>query len=564
MTNLSSVSKAYLAALVALVVAAGAAAWAALHGFWGEAAAAAAEMVLLLLAASWLRRASNSVGKAIAALDKAAEGNLRARILGIRGHGNIGRMLGNINRLIDQMEAFTKETDAAMKAAMEGRFYRKILQRGLRGDFATYSASVNATLDTMAANAQRLAQFEARMLNNAVTVNMTVNEGAIANARIVGGIRSAVIDAQGMAAATEELVAGVEEISHNSQQVAGISDRARAVTEEARHVVETAMTEFTAIETAVSEAGTRVQALSQSSEAIGEILSSIEDIASQTNLLALNATIEAARTGEAGKGFAVVAHEVKGLATQTARATEDIARRIATLRQEMSGIVTTMSQGTAAIADGRQAMESMAAHIADVSAMVGDSTHRMTDISQVLAQQAAAANQISGGVQRVARQAEGNADAIARSTEALMGVEAEMSSLLGILAERDIPHKTIILATSDHVIWKKRLADMVSGRASLSADELNNEKLCRLGKWYYGPGSLAFRHHPAYRDLEEIHRAVHQNGIEAVRLFNAGQTDEALRHIALVEEASSGVLSCLDRLMTEKVPAPPAAAAGAF
>jgi methyl-accepting chemotaxis protein len=439
-----------------------------------------------------------------------------------------------------------------MVAAAKGRFYRKILPRGLRGGFAHYAGQINNTLAQMDANVKQLALFETRMLNDAVTVTMAVNEGAIANTRIVGGIQTALTESQGMAAATEEMVSGFQTISASGDEVAQLSENARTITDDARLIVDQAMSEFSSIESAVEDAAQRVKALSISSEAIGEILTSIERIAAQTNLLALNATIEAARAGEAGRGFAVVAQEVKQLSQQTANAAEDIGNRVASLRDEMSGIVSTMTRGTESITKGRQAMENMGERMGEVSQQVSTTSERIAAISTVLSEQSQAANQISSGIQNIASQADMNFNAIGESSKALHGVEDEMSSLLGLLAKRDIPNKSVILAKSDHIIWKKRLLDMMVGRTTLSAEELSNETSCRLGKWCHGPDSLEFRNLHAFRDLEKPHHAVHQNGIEAVRLFNAGKVDEAMKRIELVEQASKEVLSCLDRLILEK------------
>ncbi len=563
MIGLSSLFKALGASAVVLLLTVGLAVWGFLQDNPAVGGLAAAAAVLAAMTLRWLLRANGSIRKAIATLGEAADGRLRSRILGIRGHGNIGEMLRDINLLLDQVEAFTKELDAAMKAAAEGRFYRKIQQRGLRGEFRRYAASVNATLTHMEDNVQRLGAFEGRMLKDAVTITMTVNEGAIANARIVTGIQSAVHEAQGMAAATEEMVAGIQEISSSSNETADMSTKAQSLTDDARQVVESAIAEFTAIEGAVAEAAHKVDALVKASEAIGEIVSSIESIASQTNLLALNATIEAARAGDAGKGFAVVANEVKNLSNQTARATEDISRRVEELRQEMAGIVTTMTTGTEAIAKGRGAMASMGERMGEVSDMVSNTTTRMSDISHILSQQAAAANEVSAGVQKMASEAKENAKAIELSSNALSGVEDEMSSLLAALADREIPNKIVMLAKSDHIVWRKRLVDMMIGKIKLAPDQMTDERGCRLGQWYYGPGSLGFRESAAYRELEAPHRAVHQHGIAVVRAFNSGQSTEGRRLFTLVEEASQGVIACLDRLMAEK-PALPSVGSGGF
>ena len=103
----------------------------------------------------------------------------------------------------------------------------------------------------------------------------------------------------------------------------------------------------------------RVEALTDASQRINAILSTIEAIASQTNLLALNATIEAARAGEAGRGFAVVAGEVKALAGQTAKATEDIAARISALDAEVKEILDGVRGSGQSVARGKQAVDQM-------------------------------------------------------------------------------------------------------------------------------------------------------------------------------------------------------------
>jgi methyl-accepting chemotaxis protein len=505
--------------------------------------------LLLAVATAWLLRAGRSIGKAVAVLDDVADGRLKVRVLGIGTDGDLGRMLLNINRCLDQMETFAKETEAAMKAAAEKRFYRRIVPRGLRGEFVRYAGEVNRTLAEMDANVQRLAAFEERMLRSAVRVATTVAEGGITNDRIMGSIRAAMDESQGVATATQQMVAGFQKIGARSEEAASLSESARAMTEEARRAVDGAAAEFSAVEDAVSEAARRVADLSAASEAIGAILSSIEDIAAQTNLLALNATIEAARAGDAGKGFAVVAGEVKNLANQTSRATEDIGQRVAKLRQEMAGIARTMEIGTQATAKGRLAMREMDGRMDGVSQKVSETSRQMSDISSVLTEQTEAAGHISSGVRNVAAQADVNAKAIDDSSAALRGIEADMTSLLTGLAERDIPCKDILLAMSDHVLWKKHLLDTIIGTEHMSEDKVKDEHSCRLGAWLHGPASEKLRGHQAFRDLEAPHHAFHEHGREAVRLVNAGQAEAAMREFVLVEEASAKVLACLDQLM---------------
>tara|TARA_R110000868_G_scaffold68551_2_gene202613 strand:- start:3114 stop:3671 length:558 start_codon:yes stop_codon:yes gene_type:complete len=111
----------------------------------------------------------------------------------------------------------------------------------------------------------------------------------------------------------------------------------------------------------------RVEALTDASKRINAILTTIEAIASQTNLLALNATIEAARAGEAGRGFAVVAGEVKALAGQTAKATEDIAARISALDNEVKEILDGVRGSGVSVARGKEAVDQMTRATQEVS-----------------------------------------------------------------------------------------------------------------------------------------------------------------------------------------------------
>jgi methyl-accepting chemotaxis protein len=119
---------------------------------------------------------------------------------------------------------------------------------------------------------------------------------------------------------------------------------------------------------------------------------------------------------------------------------------------------------------------------------------------------------------------------------------------LAILADCNIPNKIIKLAQSDHVIWKKRLANMIIGKEGLKPGELADHHNCRLGKWYYSVTDTTLKARPDFSRLENPHALVHRHGIEAVKLYNAGDVEGALREIAAVEAASIDVLKFLRNL----------------
>ena len=152
---------------------------------------------------------------------------------------------------------------------------------------------------------------------------------------------------QTVASAAEELTASIHEINH---QVSQSTEVLRQAVAQAAHTSDI------------------VKTMQQSSLQIGEVVTMIAGIAEQTNLLALNATIEAARAGEAGKGFTVVAGEVKNLATQTAKATEEIARQIADVQSTTTDAVNAISQISSIISRMNEISSAIAAAIEEQSA----------------------------------------------------------------------------------------------------------------------------------------------------------------------------------------------------
>ncbi len=157
------------------------------------------------------------------------------------------------------------------------------------------------------------------------------------------------------------------------------------------------------------ETNSRISGLTEAAEKIGEIVNIIQEIAEQTNLLALNATIEAARAGESGKGFAVVAAEVKGLATQTAKATEEISTQIANIQDETSG--------------SYEAVQSVAKKIADINEFT-------SAIASAIEEQGAATNEISRNVLSSAEKSQLVSDKAHNLVEAVTETDQSASAVI--------------------------------------------------------------------------------------------------------------------------------------
>jgi len=218
-----------------------------------------------------------------------------------------------------------------------------------------------------------------------VSEHMSANaEETAAQAHVVTAASAQVSSSvQAMAQSTDGLSANVREISRGASDASEASSRAVKLAETADRAV------------------TR---LGESSAGIHKIVRVINNIAEQTNLLALNATIEAARAGEAGKGFAVVANEVKDLAAETGRATQDIVRRIETIRVDTQGAVDAIAEIRTFIGKINDVQSSIAAAIEQHSATTGQIARSLsegvrgtTEISSNIGGVAEAARHTSSG-----------------------------------------------------------------------------------------------------------------------------------------------------------------------
>ncbi len=274
------------------------------------------------------RAVSQPISAMTAALTKLAEGDFHVALPGLERHDEIGKMAGAARIFRDNMI----EAERLRAEQLADQQARSVQRRDERLRLASgFHDAVGSIVDKVSSEAAELEAAASTLTRTAETTLELSGVVAGASGEASSSIRS-------VAAATGEMTSSVEQIG--------------------RQVMESRKIAQVAVEHARTT-DARITALSQAAGRIGEVVQLITGIAEQTNLLALNATIEAARAGEAGRGFAVVAQEVKALAAQTAKATEEIGRQIL-------GIQTATEESVEAIKE----IGAVILQISDVSGVI--------------------------------------------------------------------------------------------------------------------------------------------------------------------------------------------------
>lgn len=344
---------------------------------------------------AWLKKVAD-------VCELASHGNLEMRLLNVDIEGDMARTIHGINSLLDYTDAFVREAKAVLECSAQGKFFRRVVPRGMCGAFRQASEVINSAAQEMQLKSEEIDQSNALRLKMADEFDTSVKDVTKTVVENASQLQSTSKSQTETAQETSVQASAAMDASNLAvENVHNVAESTNQLQEAVLRIDEQVQGTAEIVDRAVCEASSAkdiITGLEQSSSKIDTVVETITAISKQTELLALNAAIEAARAGEAGRGFAVVATEVLKLAEKTRCATQNAKQEIGSVQTATKDTVVAIDRFSKTVSQLNETTKSIADSVSDqrrattvINSNVTEVANRIEDVTENIRQASSAA-----------------------------------------------------------------------------------------------------------------------------------------------------------------------------
>jgi methyl-accepting chemotaxis protein len=368
------------------------------------------------------RQIRRPVGKVVEYVSQVGQGNLEYS-LDLEVSNELDVLKESLTDMVEQLKG-TVQTESDINR-MQGQIMNMLSTVSAAAD-GNLTVEAEVTADALGSLADAfnmmvasLASLVEQVRKSATDMSSATNDILLSSAQMIKGAEEQQNHINNITSAVDEIAVSMQQVANNAEAAARASQMATEAAQKGENSVEETILGMHRIRNTVQVTSKKIKSLGDRSIEIGEITTTIEDIARQTTILALNAAIEAARAGEHGRGFGVVAEEVRKLAERSSKATQDIGDLIKGIQAETNEAVRTMEEGTREVEEGTRLADIAGNSLKDIDKSVGQVADLIQEISLAAKQQARGTDGVVRSMETISDITNLHADGVRKTTETI-------------------------------------------------------------------------------------------------------------------------------------------------